>query len=110
MTTTKFFNFVDPAQTVTYDASGTAVISLQTSNSVDVTDYRKVSVRVSATSATSFEVRLGTFGTKALAGTFSAPVDNQIHTFDIVAPHMKFVLKGPPNTQDSVRFWIYLRD
>jgi hypothetical protein len=46
----------------------------------------------------------------AASRLIDGPVDQAIHTFEVVGPEIVLVLKGgQPKTKDKVELWVYLR-
>ena len=111
MASTRFINFVDTPATVTYNQYGEAVVRLdaQGGSSIDVSGFRKLSVRIGSTRATSFRIAMGKISNTTLAYPFDLPRNQRINTFDVVGPEMSLWLRGgPPNTTETVQLWLYL--
>lgn len=109
---TRFINFVDTPVTVAYTQAGSAHINLdsQVAGVIDVTGFRTISIRIGTTKATSFDVIIGKVSGSTLAQAFSFPMDQKIHTVDVVGPQMTLWFKGGvANTQEKVQMWVYLR-
>lgn len=111
LATTKFYNFVDTAVTVTFSNTGTAQIKLAPAGAIiSVTGYRKVSVQIGTTHATNLRIQMGKITGATLSQyMFNGPVDQKIHTFEVVGPDLVLVLSGAPaNSTDHVQVWVYL--
>jgi hypothetical protein len=112
LATNQLYNFVNTPVTVTYSASGQAQVSLSTTSGaiISIAGYRKVSMRLGATHATTLQVSMGKISGPTLsAAVLNGPVDGRIHTFDVVGPELVLTLSGgPPNTTDHIQLWVYL--
>ena len=109
---TRLFNFVDTPANIHYSQVGEATVVLepQTGGIIDVSGYRRISIRIGSTKAKSFSVFIGKISGATLSQEFNQPVDHQIHTFEVVGPQMTLVLKGgTPNSDEKVKLWVYLR-
>ena len=107
---TKLYNFVDTPASLTYSQAGDAQVPLDANPIVDVTGYRQVNVRIGQTKASSFSLFMGKIGGATLSVENSQPVDNAIHTFDVVGPEIALFLKGGrPKSHEKVELWVYLR-
>jgi hypothetical protein len=83
---------------------------LLTGGIIDVTEFRRASVRVGSTSATSISVFIGKILGTTLAVEHTHPLDGKIHTHDIVGPELALWLKGgAPSSNEEVEVWVYLR-
>jgi hypothetical protein len=108
---TRFINLTDTPASVTFDASGIAQVRLdpQAGRIISVAGYRKVSVMIGTTRATSFSVIMGKGNGASLAQAFTRSITQNIQTFDVVGPEMSLWLRGgPPNATEQVQLWIYL--
>ncbi len=111
LATTRLFNRVDQPVTVTYSASGEGRVVLDQAigSIVRVAGYRKLSILLGSTKATSVDLYFGKISNATLSQRTSIPVDRKIHSFDVVGPEMLIVLVGgPPNTTESVQIWAFL--
>ena len=111
LATTKFYNFVDTPASITYNASGQAQVQLDPAVGaiISVAGYRKVSIRIGATKATSFMFGMGKISGPTLSRIITRAINQQINTFDVVGPEMVLVLAGgPPNASENVQLWVYL--
>ena len=109
---TRFINFADAPVAVVYDQFGSAHVNLdpQVGGIIDLSGFRRVSIRIGTTKATSFVVNMGKISGATLSQAFSRAVDSQIHTFEVIGPQMNLSLKGAaPSTQEKVQLWVYLR-
>jgi hypothetical protein len=108
---TRFFNFVDTPAAIEYSQFGEAFVDLEgDGGSVDLTEFRRVSVRIGSTSATSFSVSIGKIANATLAYSHVRPTNNEIHTFEVEGPELNLWLKGgPPGSNETVQLWVYLR-
>ena len=103
---TKLYNFVDTPAAITYGQSGEAQVPLDASPIVDVTGYRQVNVRIGQTKASSFMLNMGKLSGATLSVITSRPVDNAIHTFDVVGPEIALILAGgQPKSREKVQLW-----
>lgn len=105
-----FLNFVDTPATVNYSQHCEASIPLNQANDpVDLKVFRKVSIMIGTTNANSCSMYMGKISGATLANSFDIPLNQKIHTFDVVGPQMKLWLKGAtPLTSENVKLWIYL--
>ena len=109
---TRLINFMDTAALIRYDNAQEAVVPLDpgTGNIVDVTGFRRISVAIDTTSATSFFLQMGKISARTLAQAFSQRMDQKIHTFEVTGPEIVLILKGgQPGWEEKVRLWVYLR-
>ncbi len=109
---TLFFNFVDTPAIIQYSqfAEAQVILDPQVGGIIDVSGFRRVSIRIGSTNATSFSLFIGKISGATLSQEFSQPIDNQIHTFEVVGPQMSLFLKGgKPNSREEVQLWVYLR-
>jgi hypothetical protein len=107
---TRLINMVDTPATITYSASGEGRVPLDPSvgNIIKVNGFRKFSVLIGTTRATSMMLFIGKISGPTLSQRFTQPVDAKIHTFDVVGPEMTLWLTGgPPNTTERVQLWVY---
>lgn len=108
---TRFINFVDTPASIKYSPSGEAQVPLdpQTLGIIDVSGFRRASVLIGSTKASLSNVIMGKISGTTLSQFNSQPIDNKIHTFDVVAPEMSLWLTGgPPNSKEKVQLWVYL--
>lgn len=107
---TKFFNFVDTPVSVTYTQFGEAQVPLGPDPVVDVSGFRQVNFQIGRTKATSWTLAMGKISGATQSVGKDGPVDQAIHTFDVVGPEIVLVLKGgQPKSKDKVELWVYLR-
>jgi hypothetical protein len=109
---TRLFNFVATPADIRYTQYGEAQVPLdpKAGHIIDVSGFRKVSLKIGGTKAKTFSVFLGVILNGTLAQEFSQTVDNAIHTFDLVGPEMSLWLKGGgPGSQEKVKLWVFLR-
>ena len=109
----RFFNLVDTPAVVTYGRGGSARVQLDPAVGaiINVAGYRKVSVLIGSTQATSSEILIGKISNATLAQRFNVPLDQQIHTFDIVGPELVlWLVGGPPGTSEKVQLWVFLSE
>jgi hypothetical protein len=109
---TRFINFVDTPANVTYGASGGAQVNLdpQTGGVIDLTGFRRINLLIGSTTATSFEVFIGKISGSTLSQGNTQPIDNKVHTFEVVGPQMTlWLIGGRPNKNEKVQLWVYLR-
>ncbi len=107
----RFFNFVDTPASVHYSQFNAAQVILDptTGGVIDVSGYRRISVRIGPTKATSFSVFIGKISGATLSQECNLPVDNKIHTFEVVGPQMAlFLIGGTANSDENVQLWVYL--
>lgn len=92
---------------ITYNQSGIGEVQLNPDRGLlDVMAYRKVSILVGATKATSFRLSMGL---PTLAQTFIRPISSNIQTIEINGPYLVLYLAGgAPNTTEKVALWVYL--
>jgi hypothetical protein len=111
-TGTRFINFVDTPLTVTYSQYGMTMLLLDGAKGpMNVSGFKKVTVGIGATKATSCKVSMGKITGTTVAKSFDQPINAQNHVFtlDIIGPEMSvWLLGGPSNTTDKVQLWIYL--
>jgi hypothetical protein len=111
LATTRMFNFVDTPAALTYNASGQAQVQLHpTAGSIiRIAGFRKVSIRIGSTHATSVLVNMGKLANATLSQIFTYPTDQQIHTFDIIGPELAVTLMGgAPGSTENVQLWVFL--
>ena len=107
---TKLFNFVDTPATIAYSQFGEAQVPLDTNPIIDVTGYRRVNVRIGQTKATSFSLYMGKISGSTLSVETMRPIDNAIHSFEVVGPEIGLWLKGgTPRSREKVQLWVYIR-
>lgn len=107
---TKLYNFVDKPVSVTYTQFGEVQVPLEADPIIDVTGFRQVSFLIGRTKATSWMLSMGKISGATLAFAHAGPIDQAIHTFEVVRPEIVLVLKGgQPKTKDKVELWVYLR-
>lgn len=108
---TRFINFVDTPATIQYSQFAEAQVNLdpQTGGVIDLSEFRRMNVLIGSTNASSFEVFIGKISGTTLSQRYSKPIDNQIHTFEVVGPQMTLWLNGgPPQSEEQVQLWVYL--
>ncbi|HKC80843.1 MAG TPA: hypothetical protein VKB91_06575 [Gemmatimonadaceae bacterium] len=111
LATTKFYNFVDTPVAVTFGSNGQAQIKLTpTAAVISVTGYRRVSVIVGSTHATNLRIQMGKIAGATLSTSlYNGPVNQQVHTYEVIGPELVLVLTGAPaNSTDHVQVWVYL--
>jgi len=109
LATTRFINLTDSAAAINYNAQGTAIVPIGPGNIIDVTGYRKISVLVGTTRATSMSLNIGKANGATLLQGISRPIGTTIQTIDVVGPEFSLWLRGgPPNTSERVQIWIYI--
>ena len=98
----RLLNFVDTPASINFNASGEGRVQLELSNHiVDIREFRQVSVRVGSSEATAFEIYIGKISGPTLSTRHSRPIDQGVHTFNIVGPEMVLALTGgPPETTE----------
>jgi hypothetical protein len=109
--TTKLYNFVDTPLSVTFSSSGQAQLRINPPAAIiSITGYRKVSVQIGSTHATNLRVSIGKITNATLSQTiFNRPVDQNIHTLDVVGPELVIWLTGAPaNSTEQIKVWVYL--
>jgi hypothetical protein len=109
---TRLYNFVDAPATIVYSQFGEATVPLNADGTgiINIRRFRQVSVLIGTTSATSFSLAMGKISGSTLAAEQPIPVDQQIHTFDVVGPELVLWLKGgTPGSTETVQLWVYLR-
>ena len=109
---TRMFNFVDTPANIHYSQFGEAQVPLdpQTGSIIDISGFRRINIRIGSTKAKTFSVFIGKNSGATLSQDFNQPIDNQTHTFEVIGPQMNLFLKGgPPNSQEKVQLWVYLR-
>lgn len=107
---TKLYNLVDTPAAMVYGQFGDAQVRLDTNPIIDVTGYRQVSVRIGPTKASSWSLTMGKISGATLAVEHMRPIDNAIHTFEVLGPEIALVLKGgAPKSREKVQLWVYLR-
>ena len=107
---TRFINFVDTPVSVTFSASGQAMVPLDpsTGNVISLTGFRRVHVRVGSTTATQMMVNMGKISGSTLSQMFTRPIA-QTQSFDVIGPQMVLWLTGgTPNTTARVQLWVYI--
>lgn len=108
---TRFFNFVDTPASIKYNQAGEAQVPLdpKTGGIIDVSGFRRASILIGSTTASLFIVSIGKISGTSLAQGYGQPIDNKIHTFEVVGPQMNLLLKGvSPNLTEQVQLWVYL--
>jgi hypothetical protein len=111
LASTRFINLVDTPAAVTYSASGQAQVQLHPTAGaiIQVAGFRKVSIRIGSTQATSLHVIMGKLSGTTVGARFTRPINQQIHTFDILGPELAlWLIGGPPGTTENVLLWVYL--
>ncbi len=108
----RFINLVDSPATLQYNQHGQAQVLLepQTGGILDVKEFRRVSICIGATKASSCEMYMGKISGTTLSQRYNLPLDGHIHTFEVVGPQMALGLNGgQPNSTEHVQLWVYLR-
>jgi hypothetical protein len=108
---TRLINFVDTPAGLTYSQFGDAQVVLDpnTGGILDVDAFRRVSLLIGSTQAPSFSLFIGKLAGATLGFEHNRPVDQRIHTFQIVGPEIALVLRGgAPNSSEQVQLWVYL--
>ncbi len=108
---TRFINFVDTPASIKYSQGGEAQVPLdpQTGGIIDVSGFRRISILIGSTKASSFEVFIGKISGTTLAQRNGQPIDHKIHTFEVVGPQIiLWLMGGPTNSQEKVQLWVYL--
>jgi hypothetical protein len=110
---TRLINFVDQPATIRYSQFGQGQVQLDppTGGILDIRQFRKASIRVGSTRATSFQVFMGKISNATLSEIrlIVQPPDQKIHTLEVVGPEMTlFLMGGAPNSQEQVQLWVYL--
>ena len=109
----KFINMVDTKAQIDYNQHGEAPIPINQAQSIsplDVSEFRKITVRIGTCKAQSASMHIGKISGPTLAVAYDIPLNNNAHTFDVIGPQMTLWLKGgPPNTGEKVQVWVYLR-
>jgi len=111
---TRLINFVDRPTKIKYGQFGQAQVQLAdppTPEILNISEFRKASICVGSTSATSFQVYMGKISNTILSElrlTVQQP-DHNIHTLEVVGPEMTlWLIGGAPNSQEQVQLWVYL--
>lgn len=108
----RFINLVDTPATVQYSIHGDGQIPLEpaTGNVVDLTGYRRVSIRVGTNRARTCAAHMGKITGTTLAQELAVPLDGRIHSFEVAGPQLTLWLRGgAASTQENVQVWVYLR-
>ncbi len=108
---TRLINHVDTPATIHYSQHGQAQVPLDPAvgSIIDVSQYRRVSVEIGQTHATSAALYMGKISGATLSMLFAVPLDGKIHTFEIVGPQITLWLSGAaPNSQEQEQLWVYL--
>ncbi len=107
---TKLYNFVDTPAGIVYSQFGEAQVPLDANPIIDVTGYRRVNVRIGQTKAASWSLYMGKISGSTLSVENMVPIDNAIHSFEVVGPEIALFLKGgTPKSREKVQLWVYLR-
>ena len=109
---TRFINFVDNPAAIQYSQYGEAQVNLDppTGGILDIREFRRVSIHIGSTNASSFWVSMGKISGATLSQGYTQPLDGNTHTFEIVGPELAlWLLGGAPNSQEQVQLWVYLR-
>jgi len=107
---TQLYNFVDTPVSVTYSQFGEVQVPLEADPIIDVTGFRQVSFLIGQTKATSWSLFMGKISGATLSVDNAGPIDQAIHTFDVVGPEIVLVLRGgKPKTKEKIQLWVYLR-
>src|SRR5829696_3802300 len=108
---TRFINFVHTPAAIQYNQFGGALVNLNPpTRIIDIRQFRRASICIGSTSASSFWVSIGKISGPTLSMGHTRPVDGNIHTFEVVGPEMAlWLLGGTPNSQEQVELWVYLR-
>lgn len=109
---TKFINCVDNQADIKYSKYGEGTVPLDPSSfgPIDVTGFRRVSIMIGSTKAKSCKMSMGKISGPTLSCGFDIPLNYEIHTFEVVGPQMSILLKGgPPNSNEKVQLWVYLK-
>lgn len=108
----RLIDFADSPAVLRYDPSGAAPLRLDLesgSELLDITAFRRVSILVGETKASSCELHMGKIGGATLAQRYTVPLDSHIHTFDVVGPEIRILFKGgAANSTENVPLWLYL--
>jgi hypothetical protein len=76
---------------------------------LDVTQFRRINVRVSGTQATP-ALYIGKFAGSTCAERNPIPLDDRIHSFEVTGPQIHIELSGSPALGvEDVQLWVYLR-
>ena len=108
---TRLFNFVDTPAAIHYSQFNEAQVPLdpKTGNIIEVTQFRRVSILIGSTKATSFSLFMGKISGATLSREFNLPIDEDIHIFDVIGPEIALFFKdGTPNSNENVQLWVYL--
>ncbi len=93
-------------------APGSFLVPLTASNAIflNVRSYRKVNVLIGQTKASSAALILGKWQPNTFAARYDVPLDQKIHSFDIVGPELALELTAPFTNiaMESVELWLYL--
>ena len=111
MASTRIINFVDTPATITYDAQGEGAVQLHPTlgHIIRVAGYRKVSICVGGTQAKSFQIVMGKLLGATLGQAITRPINNDIHAFDIIGPHLALLLTGgSAGATEKVQLWVFL--
>jgi len=109
---TRFINLVDNPAAITYSQFGEAQVPLdpQTGGVLHLEEFRQVSFRIGSTKASSFNMFMGKISGPTLSTRYIGPIDDVIHTFEVVGPEMTlFLMGGAPRSKEQVQLWVYLR-
>ena len=107
----KLYNHVDTPATIKYSQSGQAQVPLDpaTGSIIKLHGYEKISIRIGTTKAKQVTVNMGKISGATLSQFFNLPVDQKIHTLNVVGPEMVlWLMGGPANTEEKVQLWVYL--
>ncbi len=108
---TRFICLVDTAAVITFSQYGEAEVPLDphTGNTINLSGYHKVYVRVGTTSAKKIMVNMGKISGATLSQMFTRAMSQNIQAFDVVGPQMGLWLTGrPPNKTENVQIWVYI--
>ncbi len=112
--TTKFINFADTSMDITYGSNGERGLILDPTSTLGqyvltIDGYRKIHIGLGASKYTAIKLWQGKMSGNVLTEIITQPRDSKnIHSFDVIGPHLMIHVVGPPNTADKVQYYIYL--
>jgi hypothetical protein len=110
---TSLVNHVSPGLQIDWPSffPGSFEVPLTSSGAttLNVANYRRVSVLVGSTQATQANLRMGMLSGTTLGVSMPFPLDGKIHTFDVVGPEIGLdLLCTGKFAAEKVQLWLYL--
>src|SRR5512142_138547 len=112
---TLFIDHVSPPLAIDwptiYPSSFNVPLAAAGATIIEVSQYRKVNVLVGQTKASSASLTMGKLSGTTLGARFELPLDQKIHSFDVVGPELWLELMCPFDRKtpaEHVQLWLFL--